>query len=65
MAERFYSCEFGATMAVGVTETAATTAAADVEVRVIYDAANNSKLAALNAIDAIKQKIIEDTWPPA
>lgn len=65
MAERFYSCEFGTTMASGVTETAVTTAAADVEVRVIYDAANNSKLAALQAIDAIKQRIIEDTWPPA
>lgn len=65
MAERFYSCEFGATMASGVTETAVTTAAADVEVRVIHDAANNSKLAALQAIDAIKQRIIEDTWPPA
>lgn len=65
MADRFYSCEFGTTMKSGVTEAAATTAAADVEVRVTYDATSNSKQAALNAIDAIKQKILEDTWPPA
>jgi hypothetical protein len=65
MAERFYSCEFGTTMKSGVTEAAATTAAADVEVRITYDAAGTSKMAALNAIDAIKQKILEDTWAPA
>lgn len=64
MADRFYSCEFGTTMKNGVTETATTTAAADVEVRVTYDATNTSKQAALIAIDAIKQKIFEDTWPP-
>jgi predicted homoserine dehydrogenase-like protein len=65
MAERFYSCEFGTTMKSGVTETATTTAAADVEVRIITDATGTSKMAALNAIDAIKQKILEDTWAPA
>lgn len=65
MANRFYSCEFGATMKAGVSETASTTAAADVEVRITYDATGNSKLKALQAIDAIKQAILEDTWPPA
>lgn len=64
MADRFYSCEFGTTMKDGVTEAAATTAAADVEVRITYDATNGSKQATLAAIDAIKQKIVEDTWPP-
>jgi hypothetical protein len=49
----------------GVTEAGSTTASADVEVRVTYDATNNSRSAALFAIDAIKQKILEDTWPPA
>lgn len=65
MADRFWSCEFGTTMKAGVTEAAATTAAADVEVRITYDATNNSKIAALQAIDACKQAILEDTWPPA
>lgn len=65
MADRFYSCEFGTTMQSGVTETAATTAAADVEVRITYDAAANSKALALLAIEAIKQKVMADTWPPA
>lgn len=63
MADRFYSCEFGANK-LGVSETGTTTAAADVEVRITYDATGNSKLAALLALDAIKQKIQEETWPP-
>lgn len=65
MADRFYSGEFGASMKTDITETAATTAAADVELRITYDASANSKLAALKAIDAIRQKVFEDTWPPA
>lgn len=65
MADRFYSCEFGTRMKSGVTETGTTTAAADVEVRITYDATGNSKTAALLAIEAIEQKILEDTWPPA
>jgi spore coat protein CotF len=64
MADRFYSCEFGTTMKSGVTETGTTTAAADVEVRITYDATLNSKTAALDAIEAIRQRIIEETWPP-
>lgn len=64
MAERFYSCEFGQTK-VGVAETGTTTAAADVEVRVVYDATNNSKIALLNALEHIVNRITEDTWPPA
>jgi hypothetical protein len=64
MADRFYSCEFGQTK-VQVAETGSTTAAADVEVRITYDASNNGKLAALVALDQIRNRIIEDTWPPA
>jgi hypothetical protein len=64
MADRFYSCEFGQTK-VQVAETGSTTAAADVEVRITYDATNNGKLAALVALDQIRNRIIEDTWPPA
>ena len=64
MAERFYSCEFGQTK-VDVAETGTTTAAADVEVRVIYDATNHSKIALLNALEHIVNRITEDTWPPA
>lgn len=65
MADRFYSCEFGTTMKSGVTEAGSTTASADVELRVTYDATNNRKNALLMAVDAIKQKVLEDTWPPA
>ena len=65
MADRFYSGEFGATMKTEITETGTTVAAADVELRVTYDATNNSKQSLLMAIRAIEQKIIEDTFPPA
>lgn len=64
MADRFYSCEFGQDK-VAVAETGSTTAAADVEVRVTYDATNHSKNALLQALKVIRQRIIEDTWPPA
>lgn len=64
MADRFWSCEFGTTMKSGVTETGTTTAAADVELRVTYDATNNNKLAAIMALDAIRQRLVEETWAP-
>ena len=65
MANRFYSCEFGAGVKGQVTETASTTAAADVELRVTYDATANSKHALLQCIEAIRIAITEDNWPPA
>jgi hypothetical protein len=65
MADRFYQAEFGATMKTEITEAGSTDASADVELRVTYDATNASKIAALQAIDAIKQAILEDTFPPA
>lgn len=64
MADRFYSGEFGATMKTEITETATTTAAADVELRVTYDASNASKQGVIMALEAIMQKIVEDTFPP-
>lgn len=64
MADRFYRGEFGATKA-DIVEAGTTSAAADVEVRITYDATNNGKQAALLTLDAIRQRIIEDTWPPA
>ena len=65
MADRFYSGEFGATMKTEITETGTTTAAADVELRVTYDASNASKQGVIMALEAIMQKIVEDTFPPA
>lgn len=64
MADRFYSGEFGATMKTEITETGTTTAAADVELRVTYDASNASKQGLIMALEAIMQKIVEDTFPP-
>ena len=64
MADRFWSVEFGGDK-VSVAETGSTTAAADVEVRITYDATNNSKQAALRALETLAARITEDTWPPA
>lgn len=63
MADRFYSVNFGQDK-VQVAETGTSTAAAHVEIRVTYDAANNSKQALLKAIDLLESRIVEDTWPP-
>jgi hypothetical protein len=65
MADRFWGCEFGAGVKGQVTETGTTTAARDVELRVTYDAAQNSKHAVLQALEAIRIAITEDNWPPA
>ncbi len=64
MADRYYNVEFGGDK-VAVTEDSSSTAARDVEVRITYDATANSKGAALRALEVIRQRIIEDTWPPA
>lgn len=63
MADRFYSLNFGQDK-VAVAETGTSTAAAHVEVRLTYDATNNGKQAALNALENIRSRIVEDTWPP-
>lgn len=64
MADRFYYGEFGADK-VAITEDSSDSAGADVSVRITYDATNNSKTAALRTLEMIRQRIIEDTWPPA
>lgn len=64
MATRYYGAAFGAEVSSDVTEAGSTTSLS-VELAVVYDATNNSKLATLKALDAIKQAIVEDTWPPA
>jgi len=63
MADRFYSLNFGQDK-VAVAETGSSTAAANIEVRVTYDATNNGKQALLNALENIRSRIVEDTWPP-
>ncbi len=64
MADRYFYCEFGADK-IGVTEAGSDSAGADVSVRITYDATNNSKQAALKALEAITHRIIQDNWPPA
>lgn len=64
MADRYWGCEFGDDK-VDVLEGGSSTATKDVEVRITYDATNNSKSAALRALEVIRQRIIEDNWPPA
>lgn len=64
MADRYWYGEFGATKT-GITEAGSSSAAADVELRITYDATNNGKMAALMTLESIKQRIIEETWPPA
>lgn len=64
MATRYYGAAFGASLAKDVTEASSTTSLA-VELAVVYDGTNNSKLATLKAIEAIQLAILQDTWPPA
>ena len=64
MADRFFGIEFGEMDAANVLEGGSSTAAKDVEVRITYDAANNSRTAALAALEVIKRYIMQDTWPP-
>lgn len=65
MADRYYSANVGADLAQDVTEGAAATPAAHFDLRITYDAAQNSKEAALKALGAIAMYITQDTWPPA
>lgn len=64
MADRFYGVEFGGNRQ-DVVEGGTSTATLDVELRVTYDATNNGKAATLEALEQIKARIYEDTWPPA
>jgi hypothetical protein len=66
VADRFYSVtQFGNEQFSAVVENAATQAGNPVEVRVTYDAVNNSRLRTIRALEAITAAITKDTWPPA
>ena len=64
MADRYYSANVGADLAQDVAEGAAATPAAHFDVRVTYDAAQNSKEATVKALGAVIQYILMDNWPP-
>lgn len=63
MAERYWNAPLGAQLAQEVAEGAADTAQY-LAVRVTYDATGNSKEMTLLALDAVRQQIIENNWPP-
>lgn len=63
MADRYWSASLGDDK-VGVAEAATSTAGDHVEVRITYDTAGMNKSAALRCLEFIRQRIIEDTWPP-
>ena len=64
MADRWYNAALGAQLAEEVAEGAADTAVYTA-FRVTYDATGNSKELTLLALDAIRQAIVQDNWPPA
>lgn len=64
MATRYYGANIGATMPTEVSESGSTTSST-VELVVVYDATGADKVSVLNAIEAIKNYIIQDTYPPA
>lgn len=65
MADRYYSASVGASMPANVTEGAAATPGAFVDLRITYDATQASRQAAINAVQAILGAIVQDSWPPA
>ena len=64
MADRWYNAPLGAQIAQEVAEGAADTAQY-VGVRVTYDATGNSKEMTLLALEAVRQYVLSDAWPPA
>lgn len=63
MTTRYYGVALGGDMKTDVTEDSSTTSAA-IELAVVYDASGMTKTAVLKAVEAIKQHIITDNWPP-
>jgi hypothetical protein len=63
MATRFYGANVGASMPIDVLESGSTTSRT-VEVAVVYDAVGANKQTVLNALEAIKNAIIQDEYPP-
>jgi len=64
MADRFYNAEVGAQLAQDV-NSAPTDAVEYAAFRVTYTAPGNSKEATLLILDAIRQNILQNSWPPA
>lgn len=64
MTERYWNAPRGAQLAEDVAEGAADTGVYTA-FRVTYDATGNSKELTLLALDAIRQAIVQDNWPPA
>lgn len=64
MADRYYQVPLGGDSKENVTE-AGSSSLAWVEVAVTYDATGNSKMQFLKALEAVKQYVLSDAWPPA
>lgn len=64
MADRFYGADLGVKMPAEVVEAGSTTSKA-VEVRVTYTTSGLTKNDVLNALEAIKNAVMADTWAPA
>lgn len=65
MADRYYTAIVGADTPTDVTEGAAATPANFIDVRMTYDAIGASKMEAIKALDAIRDYITQDNFPPA
>lgn len=63
MATRYYRVPLGGSVAQDVTE-AASSSLVWVEVQCVYDLSGNSKNELLQALDAVKQYVLGDAWPP-
>lgn len=64
MADRYYSVALGGDIPQDVTEGAAATPAAFVDVRLTYDATGASKLETVKALNAVIGYILQDNFPP-
>lgn len=64
MADRYYAVALGGDIPQDVTEGAAATPAAFVDVRLTYDATGASKLEAVKALNAVIGFILQDNFPP-
>lgn len=64
MADRYYAVALGGDLPENVTEGAAATPAAFVDVRLTYDASGASREQAIKAINAVRDYILQDAFPP-
>lgn len=64
MSDRFYSVPLGGDLPENVTEGAAASPAAFLDVRITYDATGASKEQFYKALGAVRDYILQDTFPP-